>query len=242
MKIELTMKGSPYMKGLRDDCVLQCEKYIQMAMDLQPDIEKIYSAMTISKEEYALNCQYMHRGYYCPSLIKEHYINNVSRGRILKRMAKATRPTYHYLFDEDHKLRLAEEFLEKGTIKCEYIFHLDNISYGIIYPNTTIGRQGNISISKYEEGRLHSYIWAYWWPRAGEIYFYTIEQELYHYSGDGKLIADVYEFSDQTGHYQKWQFDIGNQCDIVKGSEKLLISEMLALSEKEGLVTITVGY
>ena len=75
--------------------------YYNKAVALIPQIKQFEKDFEPTRDEYCLQSRYLHRGFYCPSLILEHIVDNVKRGRLAKRMTSRTNPTNGYFYDED---------------------------------------------------------------------------------------------------------------------------------------------
>lgn len=84
----------------------------------------------------------IHRGYYCPSLIKDIVIGNCKCGGIIKRRtAKSERDlSYEYGFCDDQLIFVRQIFSERVR-EFEYIFEYD-----------TDGFLSSYKIIKFEEG------------------------------------------------------------------------------------------
>lgn len=219
------MKSCPYMKTVWEKCVFLCQEYIQKGSILKPKIKEMLLGMEISREEYAIQSRYMHRGFYCPSPVIEHHITNVRRGRIAKRLTSSAKPTNRYLFDAENKLRLAETFYPNGSVKSEYIFHENNVIYGIVYPS--IGRSGEISIEQYEEGQIISYLWALWResPNDGSLIVSRVTYETYCYDDDRYIVAEWYDIAGNLGVYHKYRLSLSEEGAIIPRSVEVLKTE-----------------
>ena len=234
--MELIFKSCPYMKDVWDRETARCKEYIQAGMQMRSNAKELFSIKDIGKEEYAIKSQNMDRGFYCPSLIREHVVRNAHRGKIAKRMTKVTRPTHHYLFDKDGRLRYVETYYSNGSVKPEHIYYANNVTYGIVYPTTQ--RNGEILISEFNDAYIYSYIWAYWELCDGKCIFKEIDLELYNYGEDGFLTVDWYNMDDMIGRYTKWRLSLNNEGVIVHDSFKKLSSEMGCLLGTGGTVTL----
>ena len=131
MEIAFKGKGDPFAKRIWDQCEQICLEYIPPLAARKAQIRQEYDEIQEGREEYGIGSRYMHRGVYHPSPVAEKWVTNRRRGRIAKRVTKATRPTNWYLFDQENKLFLVETYLEDGTTHTEYIFHEDNLIYGL---------------------------------------------------------------------------------------------------------------
>lgn len=105
-------------------------------------------------KQYSCGGQTISRGYYCPSLIEELVVTNVTRGKLLKQLTKKSRPDYCYYFDNDMLVLIIENFSKEKefygyewicrTLDAEYSINADNYGFNMI------------TYSTYEEARVIS--------------------------------------------------------------------------------------
>ena len=247
MGVSFKGKGSPFVKEIWDQCEKICGKYIPGLRVQKAKIRQEYDQIHESREEYGIGSRYMHRGAYHPSPVTEHYIRNCRRGRIAKRVTKATRPTNRYLFDQEGKLFLVETYIDDNTTTTEYIFHEDNTIYGIKFAYwDKYGRysDGTFSIERYEGGRIVSYLLAGWEDISNscKLQINIRQYETYCYDDKGYIIADVYELvSPDTGHFWKWKFDLSEDSTIIPNSGRLLEEAVESCFLKEGTILCNTG-
>lgn len=111
-----------------------------------------------SREEIAANVKYMHRGYYCPSRIQELQIDNIKRGRIVKKTSQRTKITHRYYY-YDNKLQVIDYYLpdsKYNDMEREYLIYEDDVVYGV-----TIDYRGcieKLSAEIFNNGRLTTYM------------------------------------------------------------------------------------
>ena len=117
-----------------------------------------YHQYTMFKEVVVAGARYMHRGYYCPSLIRELMIDNVCRGRILKHPTVRSKISHRYFFDEHGYLRIAKAKLPNLKEKTEYILYEENTVYGFAFDDW--GTLVALSEERYVDGVLTQYLVA----------------------------------------------------------------------------------
>lgn len=176
-------------------CTKLCEEGIAKGVLWKPEIDSMYTDLEVGREEYALRSGIVQRGFYCPSPVREHIITNRRRGRIAKRLTKASRPTNRYLFDQKNRLRIAETFYDNGAEETEYIFYEDNFVYGFV-----LGRNkkfSKVSIERFLDGKISEYLWSHvQYEAETESYnLSTCIYEVYSYD-DNRLTLDNYYIRD----------------------------------------------
>ncbi len=123
------------------------------------------------------------RGYYCPSLLMELLITNVSRGRILEKKTKKN-PDYTYYFD-DGELKLVEkEANDTGKTDFEWIQKNGNIEYSIFK-----GATNRITLSEYERDRIVKNRFLTVFSKSE----YKLILEDYNYDKENKLTSAIYK-------------------------------------------------
>ena len=161
-------------------CESLANGYFRKAVELMPQIKQFERSFEPARYEYAVQSRYMHRGFYCPSLILEYVIDNVKRGRIAKRITSKTKPTNAYFFDEDNIMRITETYYPNKGFTTEYLFYEDNIIYGITCePDYRITM---ISIEVYIDNRIQSYMCAFYGCTTSKPYRITCENYRYENS------------------------------------------------------------
>jgi len=110
------------------------------------------------REELAVNARYLHRGFYCPSLVRDTIIGNARRGRILKNPRKQTSYSHRYYFGQDNKLLMAESVLGDQKKKLEYLIYEGDTVFGIAFDPW--GSLVGLSEEVYENNRLKTYYCA----------------------------------------------------------------------------------
>ena len=181
-------------RGILDEAIQLCKVYLEKAITALPYIDDIYDEIDIDKDLYVINSRYMNRGYFCPSPDLEYIVTNIKRGSIVKRLSQAKNITHRYLFDKDDKMRVCETYFPKFT-RSEYIFHEDNVVYGVVY--NSYNRISILSVAKYDGDKIISYM------ETGLCYDYDISQyytpgltyEICHYEHPGHLDTEFYDIS-----------------------------------------------
>lgn len=79
-----------------------CDKY--------DELNAKFSAVPVAKYEYCSGVKGIGRGCYSPSLIIDIVVGNVNRGRRVTHPRKGCYYRYRYLFDENGKLLVAEDY------------------------------------------------------------------------------------------------------------------------------------
>ena len=133
---------------------------------------------TSVKQEYSVGGETIHRGFYCPSLIKDIVIGNCKRGRLCKSGNKKITHIYH--FDNNHKIIVIKQ--DDGI---EYITYDNNNSLGISYDDEN-GIQ-KICQCKYNNlGKIEEYSLAFF--SNGKIE--QLDKEIYTYSSDSVIVEE----------------------------------------------------
>lgn len=144
----------------------------------------------VVRTEHASGCKYLHRGYYCPSMIQDIVVGNVRRGKLLKRLTARTKTCWEYGFNAEGKLILCESLVSQTVAdeSCliaatrEFLFYEDDCVYGI-----TIRSDGSVEAiteEVYQDGKCISYIHALCTSFGGIIKSHEISSEHYTYEGE----------------------------------------------------------
>lgn len=143
---------------------------------------------TSRKVEYSQKSRYLHRGFYCPSLVLDIVISNAKRGEILNKSNRRNGISNRYEYDAEDRLVRAENFSNGKRTSTEYIFYRENYIYGV-----TVDNDGIISIiseEEYAENHLQSFILAHYSENGC---CRQMDCEKYDYSKAGGLIWDYYQ-------------------------------------------------
>lgn len=137
--------------------------------------------------QYAVGGEGLHRGYYCPSLIRDIVVGNCNRGRLVKDL-KRTRQniSYEYGFCNG-KLQLVIYYANKEIYEIEYISYYGEKQIGYTFDNTfTLKR---VSECVYKNNKLMSYLLV----DADSVEpFVGIEKEVYEYDNGVMCSATIY--------------------------------------------------
>lgn len=222
------MKNDETYQAVWDSVLKKCQDVVAKGVSFYPQIETLLSDTAPSRKEFSLGSRYLPRGFYCPSPDMELIITNMRRGRIAKRLTKASKPTNSYQFNRENKLLLAETFYSNGAVQTEYILHTHNASYGFTYDRDC--RITGISIEEYADNTLLSYLWAACSYRETTGYrFFRCIYETFHYLDCGQLETDFYllEAPMDEVFLSRWKavFDLDENGAISPGSRTLLLYE-----------------
>lgn len=153
----------------------------QSMLERLPELREEGERNTV-RREYASGCRYLHRGFYCPSPAIERIIGNVRRGKILKRITRASKPTHEYGFDQDGRLLWCKTIDRDATQSVEYLVYEKNCICGI-----TVDREGrplNVTEEIFENGRVVRYTNVQF-PGLGQCAPTDLDREEYGYEGEG---------------------------------------------------------
>lgn len=163
----------------------ECERISQIAQAYAPCCGTTFNEMCtlITKKQYGVGGECMHRGYYCPSKIFD-VVTNAKRGRIVKMRPAA--PEYVYGFDASDRLLIIETPYDR-----EFIIRDGANELGITL-NNRLNFIESITESAYDEtGKIKTYsLYAYNGLKQSVIDF---TREIYTYDA-GQLVVDSYSF------------------------------------------------
>lgn len=178
----------------------QCQRFSEECARLQAIAQDLY----VRKEELQAHCEAatirkeyasgstLHRGFYCPSLTYDIIVGNAKRGKLLKRLTAASKPSHEYGFDAEGKL-LYCKWLFKGQLAyTEYLVYERHCLYGI-----AISKDGDLAYFTEETldgGRLTVYSHCLFLTRNGAPSCLKISQEHYEYDTQGLSICDMHHF------------------------------------------------
>lgn len=157
-----------------------------------------------NRSECSMGGEVLHRGYYCPSLIRDIVTGNCNRGRIVKRMTEKAKQniSFEYGFHDD-KILFAKRKDGKQIYESEYISYYGNKQIGYSYDKEMNLRA--ISECIYLNGKIMSYFLVY------VNYDNSIdrcEKEIYEYKNGMLHSAILYlmQTSNSCDH-EKYVFD-----------------------------------
>ena len=190
------MKIVEEYKAIVERCILLFQEYIQKVIDRDEEINNMYSELQAGREEFGIqtDCT-LERGFYCPNPTVGHFVTNVHRGKIAKRITKVTRLTNRYVFDKKDTLRIVERYYPNGHIKPEFVFHEWDASYSVTFDDAD--RPEVITIYRQENGKPQEYLWAYCTYDKNKKTYTTnwMSYQTYDYSKEGYLEMEHYEIS-----------------------------------------------
>ena len=117
------MKTVEECKAIVEKCTLLFQEYVQKVIDHNEEINNMYSELQVGREEFGIQttCT-LERGYYCPDPTVGHFVTNVHRGKIARRITNvnATRNAYtgrnrNRIRDEKYRNRLQNKIAAKCT-------------------------------------------------------------------------------------------------------------------------------
>lgn len=201
---------------------IQHGKYKALANEI---ISQIYTKENLKKREstiyrkddfhqkYSRGGLSMERGYYCPSLVEEIIVTNISRGKLLKRVTKKA-PDYCYYF---HKgmLVLVEKNDEFGNQDFEWIERSGEREYSIRQcdGDDTV----TLILSKYRQDKILENSFLTLENQSN----YQLELEKYEYDAEGKLChakKEIYTFYNGDAYEDIFVLDFlyNHQGDLQK--------------------------
>ena len=178
-KLEELYKSEEYQKNCRR-FQAECSRLASIACSLleQKDRLKESSDTNTVRREFASQSRYLHRGFYCPSPVLDKIIGNAKRGRILKRITSASKPTHEYGFDAAGRLLWCTSFDRGAVLTTEYLIYDEGNVYGITF--NTFGLEA-ITEEVYEGGRLVRYLRCLCTDFDNAVEYSQLECELYSY-------------------------------------------------------------
>jgi len=174
------------------------EKYSSLCFGLKEQYDK-----EVVSVQFASGDSVLHRGYYCPSLVRDIVVGNCKRGKLLKRAS--SKETYKYGFDSNGKMITVEH--SSPLMYDEIIIHQDQVEIGIAFKEL----HGIIMVSEcvYNHGQIMSYTNALY--SSFDKFITETKKEIYSYSGEGLEKADfllIFGSKTLVQHYQyKFQHD-----------------------------------
>ena len=202
-----------------DEYLKLCEPYMADANELSEAVKEYNMGRTELQKELnnrtvtvrkSVGGKTIHRGFYCPSLVKDIVIGNCKRGRLSK--SDAAKADYLHYFDADNK-HIATRMVHMENDDIEFIIQVGNKSLGLSYSGK---RLENVSICEYDEdGRILKYIYA-----SSDMF--QIEKEIYVYEKDKLvvnhstmlnckpviLLLDRYDFNVENGYLKNYTVEV----------------------------------
>ena len=190
-KLKEQYKTEEYQKNCqqfileRDRLVKLAECYLSQFDQHKSDFEA-----AIVRTEYASGSKYLHRGYYCPSLIQDVVVGNVRRGKLLKRFTLRTKTCWEYGFNAEGQLIRCEYLVTKTVAgeEClvvstrELLFYEDDRVYGITVQSD--GTLEAISEEVFQNEKCICYMYCPCTSFKGAIRCSDIHSECYTYESE----------------------------------------------------------
>lgn len=189
------------------------EQYVPLCADMQgADFARIEITSASS----------LHRGFYCPSLIYDLIAGNVNRGKKLKRLTSKSKEYFIYGFDKNDRLVQCKRFYNGRLANTEYMFYESDHRYGIILDVN--GRLEQVSLEKYENGKLKTYEIALVSQIGGANACMRMWKEEYEYDSLGFRVCIAQEdYPQQSFHSRaRYTFDREGGCLIGYLSEDII--------------------
>ncbi len=187
-KLEERYKTEEYQK-ICQHFILERDRLVKLAEHYLSQIDRYKSDFeaAIVRTEYASGCRYLHRGYYCPSLIQDIVVVNVKRGKLLKRFTARTKTCWEYGFNAKGQLIRSEHLVTKQIAgdEClvvatrEFLFYEENRIYGITVHSN--GTPESITEEIYQDGKCIRYTYCQCASFGGVVSCGDIRSEYYTY-------------------------------------------------------------
>lgn len=187
------MQNSPEYQAKCQYFSEECVRLQAIAQDLYMRKQKLQAhceAATV-RTEYASGST-LHRGYYCPSPTYDLIVGGTKRGKLLKRLTAASKPSHEYGFDANGKLLYCKWFSNGQPTHTEYLVYEDHCIYGI-----TVSKDGNLAYfteEALEDGKITKYSHGLFLPLNGAPSCFEISQEYYEYDTQGLSLCDMHHF------------------------------------------------
>ena len=192
-QVLLSIKQLQESEVYQQHCRLFTEKCVQLfetAQRLIPEYDALQAACQkhTVREELAVQCRYLYRGFYCPSPVYDLIVGNARRGNILKKPNKKSKPTHRYGFDDSGRLI----WCQNNEHKCyEYLVYEGSQVYGLSFDAT--GTFLSISEETYAGGNLISFYVADFY--AAHPFECILKAELYEHDNLGLCTTKLFDFT-----------------------------------------------
>ena len=210
------LKKQPYnketenrLKALEEWCHSQeyddaCNYYLSEADHLFKVGASYQAAIVNSEQEIlqqAVRIEYssyggLHRGLYCPSLVLDLIVGNITRGKKWSRPSSKSKNYFVYGFDRADRLIWIKQFYNAVHIYTEFLFYQERHVYGVTLESS--GQLQAVSSERYEEGRLHSYDYVLFQKIRERCECQRMTREEYSFDEKGLCTCDVHEFTPQN--------------------------------------------
>lgn len=152
----------------------------------------------IVRTEFSSGGELIHRGYYCPSPIRDIVVRNISRGKLLKQLTKRSRPSYRYCYNASDELIMVD-ILHNNTPKSSELIARQKQTEISFACAEDFGIQF-VSSCAFENDKIISYVFATVLSddtASGNISSHLVRED-YTYTTEGLQTVDMYEFLDST--------------------------------------------
>lgn len=169
-----------------NSCISKCMHLEKKAISFIGKHDKIFEEINgqVNDFKYGKGGCLIHRGYFCPSPIRDVIIGNAKRGRLLRQHRSTDIIDYKYGFDSNKMLRMIV-YIQKR--KNEFVFYDNSTELSVVYDKNNNVAQ--VSECIYAFGKIISYamgLFDEYTKRIREFYC-----ENYIYSLDGISKADI---------------------------------------------------
>ena len=140
----------------------ECTRLTEIAQRLEPIASdlRVSCHENVVRDELAVKCRHLHRGYYCPSPTLDLIIANSSRGKILKRPTSRSNPSFVYKFDAQGRLLWCHN-RECNSLEC--LIYEENKVYGFTFGASS--EFHTLTEEYYQNGKLaHFYVAHFPYP------------------------------------------------------------------------------
>lgn len=170
----------------------------QLAAELEaklPAIRALAEKETV-RTEYASGSD-LHRGYYCPSPVFDFVVGNTHRGRLLKRVTKASNPSHEYGFSSDGRLLWCRYRNKNKVYDTEYLIHDGERVLGV--QCFADGKLNAVTEEIIRDGLLTSYTQAQILWQNNRNTCHILNTEIYSYDENGLCSSQLHELMQPPG-------------------------------------------
>ena len=187
------------MQKTRDDPAYQagCLRFSQELDRLEEIFSKLsqqkaalksYCDANTVRREYASGSD-LHRGFYCPSPTFDIIVGKTKRGRLLKRLTSASKPTHEYGFDANGKLLYCKGLLGGQSAAVEYLIYEGQRVYGITFEEDAFPRY--LTEETFRDGKLTDYAHCLFLLLDNGYSSREITLEHYEYDDEGLCLCSM---------------------------------------------------
>lgn len=159
----------------------------------------------------------IHRGYYCPSPIKDRVIGGCKRGRLISELPSKPDTVYEYFFNASGEMTLVNKYaVEQGQmnfIQSEFVTRNDSTTRSFVVEDVTrCPHISGISECSYDNGLISSYEYAVIIGRADDAFCASIDSERYLYDKNRLVTCfmDTYICGTETLRSLRYDFIYGD--------------------------------